>query len=109
MHHEKLYLKYTFGSSIEFPNVAGVFKLDIFPDLTVFIVLSEEPRAAQRNFASTPNASTITRPSVNLSSCTLTCVKIVWAELDNNEKHSNLRLYNRTVCVNIYSEDQAYI
>ena len=77
MHHEKLYLKYTFGSLIEFPSVAEVFKLDVFPDLTVFIVSSEEPRAAQGNFASAPNVSTIARPSANLSRCALACVKIV--------------------------------
>ena len=74
MPHEKLHLKYTFGSSIEFPNVAEVFKLD----LTVFIVSSEEPRAAQGNFASAPNASTITRPSANLSTCTLKLFELNW-------------------------------
>ena len=40
MNHETLYLKEAFGPSIEFPNEAGVFQLD----LTAFIVLSEEPR-----------------------------------------------------------------
>ena len=55
-----LCLKEAFGPSIEFPNEAGVFQLDAFPDLTAFIVLSEEPRVVQANFASTPNASAIT-------------------------------------------------
>ena len=64
MNHETLHLKEEFGPSIEFPNEAGVFQLDAFPDLTVFIFLLEEPRAVQ---VSTPNTSTITtRPSRNL-------------------------------------------
>ena len=33
--------------------------MDVFPDLTAFIVLSEESRVVQANFASTLNASTI--------------------------------------------------
>ena len=90
MNHETLYLKEAFGPSIEFPNEAGVFQLDAFPDLTAFIVLSEEPRVVQANFASipnaTPNASTITRTSRNLSRRALACVKIVRPGLDNNGK-----------------------
>ena len=46
-----LYLKEAFGPSIEFPNEAGVFQLDAFPDLTAFMVLSEEPRVVQANLA----------------------------------------------------------
>ena len=34
--------------------------MDAFPDLTAFIVLSEEPRVVQANFASSPNVSAIT-------------------------------------------------
>ena len=77
MIHETLYLKEAFGPSIEFPNEAGVFQLDAFPDLTAFIVSSEEPRIIEANFASTSNASSIasipntstitTRTSRNLS------------------------------------------
>ena len=59
MNHETLHLKEAFGPSIEIPNEAGVFQLEAFPDLTVFIVLSEKPRVVQENFASTPNASAI--------------------------------------------------
>ena len=33
--------------------------MDAFPDLTAFIVLSEETRVVQANFASAPNASAI--------------------------------------------------
>ena len=55
-----LYQKEAFSPSIGFPNEAGVFQLDAFPDLTAFIVLSEEPHVVQANFASTPNASAIT-------------------------------------------------
>ena len=94
MNHETLYLKETFGPSIEFPNEAGVFQLNAYPDLTAFIVLSEEPRVVQANFASTPNASEITsttdtsimttRASRNLSRRALACVKIARADLDNN-------------------------
>ena len=112
MNHETLYLKETFGPSIEFPNEA-------FPDLTAFIVLSEELRDVQANFASTPNASTIastpntstitTRPSRTHTRRALACVKIVRADLDNNGKPSNLRLYNHTVHVNICSEQQACV
>ena len=119
MNHETLYLKEAFGPSIEFPNEAGVFQLDAFPDLTAFIVLSEEPRVVQANFASTPNASAITsitnkstittRASRNLSRRALACVTIVRADLDNNGKPSNLRLHNHTVHVNIYSEEEACI
>ena len=113
-----LYLKAAFGPSIEFPNEAGVFQLNAFPDLTPFIVLSEEPRVVQANFAitpnastiaSTPNTSTITRPSMTLSRRALACVKIVRADLDNNGKPSNLRLHNHTVHVNIYSKEQACV
>ena len=64
-----MYLKEAFGPSIEFPNEAGVFQLDAFPDLTAFIVLSEEPRVAQANFASTPNTSAITS-TTNISTIT---------------------------------------
>ena len=74
--YKTLYLKKAFGRLIEFPNEAGVFQLDAFLDLTVFIVLSEETCVVQANFAnttnsisiaSTPNTSTITtRPSRNL-------------------------------------------
>ena len=91
MNHETLYLKEAFGPSIEFPNEAGVFQLDAFPDLTAFIVLSEEPRVVQANFASTPNASAMTsttntstiaaKASRNLSRRALACVKMVRAEL----------------------------
>ena len=98
---------------------AGVFQLDAFPDLTAFIVLSEEPRVVQANFASTPNTSSIastpntstitTRPSKTLSRAVLAWVKIVRADLDNNGKPSNLRLHNHTVHVNIYSEEQACV
>ena len=119
MNHETLDLKEAFGPSIEFPNEAGVFQLDAFPDLTAFIVLSEEPRVVQANFASTPNASAITsttntstiatRASRNLSRRPLACVKIVRADLDNNGKPSNLRLHNHTVHVNIHSEEQACV
>ena len=59
MNHETLHLKEAFGPLIEIPNEAGVFKLDAFPDLTAFVVLSEKPRVVQANFASTPNASAI--------------------------------------------------
>ena len=114
MNHETFYPKEAFGPSIEFPNDARVFQLDAFPDLTAFIVLSEEPRVVQANFASTPNASTIastpntstitTRPSRTLSRRALTCVKIVRADLHNNGKPSNLRLHNHTVHVNICSK-----
>ena len=93
--------------------------MDAFPDLTAFIVLSEEPRVVQANFASTPNASAITsitntstittRASRNLSRRALACVTIVRADLDNNGKPSNLRLHNHTVHVNIYSEEQACV
>ena len=93
--------------------------MDAFPDLTAFIVLSEEPRVVQANFASTPNASAIastpnastvtTRTSRNLSRRALACAKIVRADLDNNGKPSNLRLHNHTVHVNIYSEEQACV
>ena len=31
MNHETLYLKEAFGPSIEFPNEAGVFQLEVFP------------------------------------------------------------------------------
>ena len=104
MNHETLYLKEAFPPSIEFPNEAGVFQLDAFPDLTAFIVLSEEPPALQANFATTPNACAIastpntstitTKASRNLPRLSLTCVKIVRADLDNNgRKPSNLRLY----------------
>ena len=82
-----MYLKEAFGPSIEFPNEARVFQLDAFPDLTAFIVLSEEPRVFQANFASTSNASTVastpntstitTRPSRNLSRRALAYVKII--------------------------------
>ena len=119
MNHETFYPKEAFGSSIEFPNDARVFQLDAFPDLTAFIVLSEEPRVVQANFASTPNASTIastpntstitTRPSRTLSRRALTCVKIVRADLHNNGKPSNLRLHNHTVHVNICSKEQACV
>ena len=112
MNHETLYLKEAFGPSIEFPNEAGVFQLDAFPDLTAFIVLSEEPRVVQANFASTPNASAIARTpntstitttaSRSLSRRALASVKIVLADLDNNRKPSNLRSHNHTVHVNIY-------
>ena len=77
MNHETLYLKQEFGPSIEFPSEAGVLQLDAFPDLTASIVLSEEPRVVQANFATAPNASAIastpntstitTRASRNLS------------------------------------------
>ena len=87
MNHETLYLKEAFGPSIEFPNEAGVFQLD----LTAFIVLSEEPRVVQANFASTPNASAMTsttntstitaKASRNLSRRALACVKMVRADL----------------------------
>ena len=87
MNHETLYLKEAFGPSIEFPNEAGVFQLD----LTAFIVLSGEPRVVQANFASTPNASAMTsttntstiaaKASRNLSRRALACVKMVRAEL----------------------------
>ena len=73
MNHETLYLKEAFGPSIEFPNEAGVFQLEVFPELTAFIVLSEEPRVVQANSASipnaTPDASTITGTLRNLSRC----------------------------------------
>ena len=59
MNHETLYLKEAFGPSIKIPNEAGVFQLHAFPDLTAFIVFSEETRVVQANFASTPNASAI--------------------------------------------------
>ena len=92
MNHETLYLKEAFGPSIEFPNEAGVFQLDAFPDLTAFIVLSEEPCVVQAKFASTPNTSTITtRASRNLSRRVFACVKIIRADLDNSGKPSNLR------------------
>ena len=42
MNHETLYLKEVFDPLIEFPNEAGVLQLHAFPDLTAFIVLSEE-------------------------------------------------------------------
>ena len=120
MNHETLDLKEAFGPSIEFPNEAGVFQLDASPDLTAFIVLSQEPLVVQANFASTPNASAITsttntsiiittRASRNLSTRALACVKIVRADLDNNGKPSNLILHNHTVHVNIYSEEQACV
>ena len=94
--------------------------MDAFPDLTAFIVLSEEPRVVQANFASTPNASAVTsttntsiiittRASRNLSTRALACVKIVRADLDNSGKPSNLILHNYTVHVNIYSEEQACV
>ena len=111
--YKTLYLKKAFGRLIEFPNEAGVFQLDAFLDLTVFIVLSEETRVVQANFAnttnsisiaSTPNTSTITtRPSINLSRRALACVKTVRIDLENNGKHSNLRLHNHAVHVNIYT------
>ena len=44
---------------IKILNEAGVFQLHAFPDLTPFIVFSEETRVVQANFASTPNASAI--------------------------------------------------
>ena len=104
MNHETLYLKEALGVSIEFPNEAGAFQLDAFPDLTAFIILSEEPRVVQANFASTPDASAITstpntrtvttRASRNLSRRALACVKIVRADLDNNGNPSNLGLHN---------------
>ena len=82
MNHKTLYLKEVFGPSIEFPNEAEVFQQDAFPDLTAFIVLLEEPRVVQANFASTLNASTIgttpntstitSRPSRTLSRRALT-------------------------------------
>ena len=119
MNHETLYLKEAFGPSIEFPNEAGVFQLDAFPDLTAFMVLSEEPLVVQANVTSTSNASAIasipnaskitTRASRNLSRRALACVKIVRADLDNKGKASNLRLHNHTVHVNIYSEEQACV
>ena len=59
MNHETLYLKEAFGSSIEFLNEAGVFQRNAFPNLTAFIVLSEEPYFVQANFASSPNLSTV--------------------------------------------------
>ena len=93
--------------------------MDAFPDLTAFIVLSEEPRVVQANFASTPNASAITSitntsiitttASRNLSRRALACVTIVRTDLDNNGKPSNLILHNHTVHVNIYSEEQACV
>ena len=56
--------------------------MDAFPDLTAFIVLSEEARAVPADFPSTPNASAIasipntstitTRASRNLSRRALT-------------------------------------
>ena len=111
--YKTLYLKKVFGRLIEFPNEAGVFQLDAFLDLTVFIVLSEETRVVQANFAnttnsisiaSTPNTSTITtRPSRNLSRRALACVKTVRIDLENNGKLSNLRLHNHAVHVNIYT------
>ena len=111
--YKTLYLKKAFGRLIEFPNEAGVFQLDAFLDLTVFIVLSEETRVVQANFAnttnsisiaSTPNTSTITiRPSRNLSRRALACVKTVRIDLENNGKLSNLRLHNHAVHVNIYT------
>ena len=69
MNHETLYLKQAFGPSIEFPSEAGVFQLDAFPDLTASIVLSEEPRVVQANFASAPNASGIASTP---NTCTIT-------------------------------------
>ena len=89
--------------------------MDVFPDLNAFIVLSEESRVVQANFASTlnastiastPNTSTITkRSSRTLSRRALVCVKIVQADLDNNGKPSNLRLHDHAVHVNKYSEE----
>ena len=111
--YKTLYLKKAFGRLIEFPNEAGVFQLDAFLDLTVFIVLSEETRVVQANFANTtnsisiagtPNTSTITtRPSRNLSRRALACVKTVRIDMENNGKPSNLRLHNHAVHVNIYT------
>ena len=87
MNHETLYLKEAFGPSFEFPNKSGVFQLDAFPDLTAFMVLSEEPLVVQANVTSTSNASAIasipnaskitTRASRNLSRRALACVKII--------------------------------
>lgn len=59
--------------------------MDAFPDLTVFIVLSEEPRTVEANFANTPNASTRIRLSRNLSRRELACVKIIRVDLNNND------------------------
>ena len=80
------FLKEPFGRSIEFPNEAGVFQLDAFPDLTAFIVLSGGPRVVKANFASTPNASAIasfpntstitTRAFRKFSRRALTCAKL---------------------------------
>ena len=119
MNHGRLYLKETFGSLIEFLNEDGIFHLDAFPDLTSFIILSEEPRVVQANFARTPNASAIastpntstitTRASRNLSRRALACVNIVQTDLDNNGKPSNSRLHNHTVHGNTCSEEQACV
>ena len=112
-------MKEALGASIEFSNKAGAFQLDTFPDLTAFIILSEEPRVVQANFASTPTASAITstpntstvttRASRNLSRRALACAKIIRADLDNNGKPSNLGLHNHTVHVNIYIEGKACV
>ena len=119
MNHETLYLKEAFGPSIEFPNNAGVFQLDAFPDLTAFMVLLEEPSVVQANVTTTSNASTVasipnvskitTRASINLSRRASACVKIIRAHLGNSGKPLNLRLHNHTVHVNIYSEERACV
>ena len=48
MNHETLYVKEVFGPLIQFPNEAGVLQLHAYPDLTVFMVLSEEPCVAKQ-------------------------------------------------------------